>query len=772
MRIAKFIVRDQVSWGLVDGPEMVVFRGHPIFQGYETTGERIPLKDVQLLPPVLPTSKIICIGKNYADHAAEMGGELPPEPLIFLKPLTTVIGPDEQIVLPKISERVDHEGELAIVIGQVAKDVTEDKALDYVWGFTIANDVTARDIQKKDVQWTRAKSFDTFCPLGPWVETEFVVDGQILETRVDGEVRQHASIDLLIHKVPRIIQHVSEAMTLLPGDVILTGTPAGIGQIESGQTVEVTIEGIGTLTNPVAQTCQVMSNLITAPFSTATGSDVRVRFCPSPTGTPHVGLVRTALFNWAYARHTGGTFVFRIEDTDAERDSEESFEMILDGLRWLGLNWDEGIGVGGPHEPYRQSERTDIYLDVIEKLKASGHIYESFLTGEEIDERNKANGRAVQLGYDNSERELSAQQNAAYKAEGRTPALRLRVPDVDITFNDLVRGEITFPAGSFPDFVVVRPNGQPLYTLVNPVDDALMGVTHVLRGEDLLSSTPRQIALYNAMYEAGITKFIPQFGHLPFVMGEGNKKLSKRDPESNLFHHRDRGFIPEGLLNYLALLGWSISADRDVFSLDEMVQAFDVKNVNPNPARFDQKKADSINASHLRLLSLEDFTKRIIPYLQSAGVIGATVTDNEFAILTEAAPLIQERIVVLSEAVPMLSFLFVKADQIVVEEDAKTGLPENSKEITEAAIAALENLDVFETAKIQEVLNQKLIEDMAQKPRNAFGPLRTAISGKRISPPLFESMQILGKAETLARLSLFARSLQSQVEWGVEPKAR
>jgi glutamyl-tRNA synthetase len=502
-----------------------------------------------------------------------------------------------------------------------------------------------------------------------------------------------------------------------------------------------------------------MTNLITAPFTTASGSDARVRFCPSPTGTPHVGLVRTALFNWAYARHTGGTFVFRIEDTDAERDSEESFEMILDGLRWLGLNWDEGVGVGGPNEPYRQSERTDIYLEVIEKLKASGHIYESFLTGEEIDERNKANGRAVQLGYDNSERDLSEEQKAAYKAEGRSPALRLRVPDVDITFTDLVRGEITFPQGSFPDFVVVRPNGQPLYTLVNPVDDALMGITHVLRGEDLLSSTPRQIALYNAMYEAGITKFIPQFGHLPFVMGEGNKKLSKRDPESNLFHHRDRGFIPEGLLNYLALLGWSISADRDVFSLDEMVKAFDVKDVNPNPARFDQKKADSINASHLRLLGLEDFTKRIIPYLQSAGVLGSTVTDAEMDILTKAAPLIQERIVVLSEAVPMLSFLFVTADQITVEDDAKSGLPENCKEITEAAIASLEVLAEFETAKIQEVLTQKLIEEMAQKPRNAFGPLRTAISGKRISPPLFESMEILGKEETLARLSLFARGL-------------
>ena len=501
-----------------------------------------------------------------------------------------------------------------------------------------------------------------------------------------------------------------------------------------------------------------MSNSITAPFSTATGRDVRVRFCPSPTGTPHVGLVRTALFNWAYARHTGGTFVFRIEDTDAERDSEESFEMILDGLRWLGLNWDEGVGVGGPNEPYRQSQRTHIYLDVIDKLKAAGHIYESFLTGEEIDERNRANGRAVQLGYDNSERDLTDAQREAYKAEGRSPALRLRVPDVDIKFTDLVRGEITFPVGSFSDFVVVRPNGQPLYTLVNPVDDALMGVTHVLRGEDLLSSTPRQIALYNAMFEAGITGFIPQFGHLPFVMGEGNKKLSKRDPESNLFHHRDRGFVPEGLLNYLALLGWSIGADRDIFSLDEMTAAFDITNVNPNPARFDQKKADAINAAHLRLLTPKDFEARLVPYLQNAGLIDASPTEHQLAILVEAAPLIQERIVVLSEAVGMLEFLFKSADQIEIQDDAKAGLPENSKEIVLAAIETLEGIadSEFATENLQTALNHKLIDELGQKPRNAFGPLRTAISGRRVSPPLFESMQILGKSETLARLRSFA----------------
>jgi glutamyl-tRNA synthetase len=501
-----------------------------------------------------------------------------------------------------------------------------------------------------------------------------------------------------------------------------------------------------------------MTTQITAPFSTATGKDVRVRFCPSPTGTPHVGLVRTALFNWAYARHTGGTFIFRIEDTDQERDSEESYEQIIEALSWLGLDWDEGINVGGPNEPYRQSQRMDIYKEVVEKLKAAGHLYESFLTGEEIDARNEAAGRAKQLGYDNSERDLDQAQKDKYLAEGRTPALRLRVPDSEISFTDLVRGEITFPAGSFPDFVVVRPNGQPLYTLVNPVDDALMGVTHVLRGEDLLSSTPRQIALYNAMVQAGITTFIPQFGHLPYVMGEGNKKLSKRDPESNLFHHRDRGFIPEGLLNYLALLGWGLSADQDIFTLDEMAKAFDVKDVNPNPARFDLKKADSINASHIRILSLEDFANRLVPYLQSAAVLSATPTAGELEILAKAAPLIQERITVLGESVSMLSFLFVDSSKIQIEEDAKKGLPENAKAIVVATIEAIKSLDDFSTEKIHTLLNKVLIEQLGEKPKNAFGPLRTAISGKRVSPPLFESMEILGKAETLARLELFARN--------------
>lgn len=504
-----------------------------------------------------------------------------------------------------------------------------------------------------------------------------------------------------------------------------------------------------------------MSDSTAHPFSTATGSDVRVRFCPSPTGTPHVGLIRTALFNWAYARHTGGKLIFRIEDTDAARDSEESYDQIIDALTWLRLDWDEGVNAGGPNGPYRQSQRYDIYREVVEKLKASGHIYESFATGEEIEARNVSLGRDPKLGYDNFERDLTDEQKAAYRAEGREPALRLRVPDADLSFDDLVRGEITFPAGSFSDFVVVRPNGHPLYPFVNPVDDALMGVTHVLRGEDLLSSTPRQIALYHALIDAGITTFVPRFGHLPYVMGEGNKKLSKRDPESNLFHHRERGFIPEGLVNYLALLGWSLTHDRDVFSIDEMVAAFDVVDVNPNPARFDHKKAESINGDHIRMLDVADFAERTIPYLVAADVLSEPLTDTQRAVLAEAAPLVQERVQLLSETPGMLGFLFTDSASLVVEDDARASLPANAGEILAASLGALQEIPEAEWTHdaIEAALRTMLIETMGLKPRVAFGPLRVAISGRRVSPPLFESMEILGKAESVARLDALSASL-------------
>jgi len=482
---------------------------------------------------------------------------------------------------------------------------------------------------------------------------------------------------------------------------------------------------------------------------------VRVRFCPSPTGTPHVGLIRTALFNWAYARHTKGTLVFRIEDTDAARDSEESYHQLLDALKWLGIDWDEGVEVGGPHEPYRQSQRGDIYQDVIKRLHEGGFIYESFSTPEEIEARHRAAGRDPKLGYDGFDRHLTEEQLAQYRAEGRQAVLRLRMPDEDITFTDLVRGDITFKAGSVPDFAVVRANGAPLYTLVNPVDDALMGITHVLRGEDLLSSTPRQVALYRALYAIGVAEYMPEFGHLPYVMGQGNKKLSKRDPESSLFLHRERGFIPEGLLNYLSLLGWSLSADEDIFTVDQLVEHFNIHDVLGNPARFDLKKAEAINGTHVRMLEPKDFRDRVAHYLREAGLVGEILTDREEEILTEAAPLVQERITLLGEAPEMLAFLFKADDAVDVADDARKGLPANLSEVLDAALAALEPVADWTAENIQAALKEALVENMGIKPRLAFGPVRTAVSGRRVSPPLFESMVILGKESSLRRLRAF-----------------
>ncbi|WP_138843710.1 glutamate--tRNA ligase [Rhodococcus pyridinivorans] len=481
-----------------------------------------------------------------------------------------------------------------------------------------------------------------------------------------------------------------------------------------------------------------------------TTSEVRVRFCPSPTGTPHVGLVRTALFNWAFARHHGGTFVFRIEDTDAARDTEESYQAILDALRWLGLEWDEGPEVGGPYEPYRQSQRRDLHLEIVQKLVDSGEAYESFSTPEEVEERHKAAGRDPKLGYDNFDRDLTPEQRQAFLDEGRKPVVRLRMPEEDLTWNDLVRGETTFKAGSVPDFALTRGNGIPLYTLVNPVDDALMKITHVLRGEDLLSSTPRQLALYAALQRIGVSDFTPEFGHLPFVMGQGNKKLSKRDPESNLFLHRDRGFIPEGLLNYLALLGWGLADDRDVFSLDEMVAAFEISKVNSNPARFDQKKADAINAEHIRLLEPEEFATRLKAYLVEHGRIGADVDD---ALFRTAADLVQTRIVVLGDAWDLLKFLFVDdADFTLDEVSAAKNLEEDAAPVLDASVAALEGLTEWTTPAIEEALKSALIEGLELKPRKAFAPVRVAVTGSHVSPPLYESMELLGRERTLARL--------------------
>jgi glutamyl-tRNA synthetase len=483
----------------------------------------------------------------------------------------------------------------------------------------------------------------------------------------------------------------------------------------------------------------------------ASNETVRVRMAPSPTGSPHVGLARTALYNWAFARHHGGTFVFRIEDTDAARNTQESYDGLIEVMHWLGLEWDEGPEVGGPHAPYLQSERMHLYREALDKLTAGGFTYQCYCEASEIEARRKASGSKV-MGYDGYCRELTDEQVNAYA--GRPSVTRFRMPEGELTFDDLVRGEVTFHSDHVPDYALARANGEPLYTLVNPVDDALMEITHVLRGEDLLSSTPRQIALYAALAEVGIGNgTTPRFGHLPYVMGEGNKKLSKRDPEANLLGYREAGFLPEGLLNYLALLGWAIAADRDVFSLDEMVEAFDIADVNPNPARFDLKKAEAINGSHMRLLTLEDMTERVIPFLQGAGLVSDPVSDEQRALLDAAMPLVGERINKLTEAVDMLGFLLVDEAAFARDpEDVAKVLDADGTKVVQAAYDALSVLTEWTTESVDEALRLKLVEELGLKPRNAFGPVRVAVTGRRVSPPLFESLELLGRDRSLARL--------------------
>jgi glutamyl-tRNA synthetase len=484
---------------------------------------------------------------------------------------------------------------------------------------------------------------------------------------------------------------------------------------------------------------------------------VRVRMAPSPTGSPHVGLVRTALFNWAFARHherhgAGGTFVFRIEDTDKERNTQESYDALIDLMRWLGLDWDEGPEVGGEFGPYKQSERSDLYADALARLRESRFAYDCYCTTQEVDARRKEAGSKV-MGYDGFCRELTAEQQAAFEAEGRKPVVRFRMPEGSITWHDLVRGDVTFETEFVPDYALCRANGDPLYTLVNPVDDALMEITHVLRGEDLLSSTPRQIALYAALVELGIAKQTPEFGHLPYVMGEGNKKLSKRDPEAHALAYRDQGFIPEGLLNYLALLGWAIAPDRDVFTLDEMVDKFDIRDVNPNPARFDLKKAAAINTEHMKLLSEEEMGRRIRPFLVAEGIVDDPATPEQEELLAALLPLVAPRLRKLAEAPDLVRSFFVDESDFTIDEGARAKvLDEQGLAVVKAALDALSGVEEWATATIEEALTKALVDDLGLKPRLAFGPVRVATSGAQVSPPLFESLEILGRERSLGRL--------------------
>jgi glutamyl-tRNA synthetase len=470
---------------------------------------------------------------------------------------------------------------------------------------------------------------------------------------------------------------------------------------------------------------------------------VRTRFAPSPTGYLHVGTARTALYCYLYARRHGGAFVLRIEDTDAERNVAASAQAIVDGLRWLGLDWDEGYDKGGPNGPYVQTERLDRYRAATNALVAQGDAYPCYCTPEELEQRRKAaEARGLPPGYDGRCRGLSTEQVRAFEAEGRRPAVRFRLPDEGETVvEDLIRGTVRFDNASLSDFVIMRANGIPTYHFSAVFDDVDMAISHVIRGEDLFPSTPLHVHVFRALGRPTP----PAFAHLPLIVGPDRRKLSKRRDQVSVEGFRNAGYLPEAIVNYLALLGWSLDDHTELFTLAELERVFSLERVSRNPAAFDTKKLDALNGHYLRRLEPADFARRALPFVQAAGF-----PDADPQLLARAAPLVVERITRLDEAPGMVGFLL--SDPVELDQAAAAKvLTDEARGFLVDAAKRLEAVEPWTAAAIEETL-RGLQQERELKPKTAFQPVRLAITGRLVSPPLFESMELLGKARSLARL--------------------
>jgi glutamyl-tRNA synthetase len=471
---------------------------------------------------------------------------------------------------------------------------------------------------------------------------------------------------------------------------------------------------------------------------------VRTRIAPAPSGSIHVGNARTALYNWLYARQNGGTFILRVEDTDQKRATDEAYAAVIEDLRWLGLEWDEGPEVGGDLGPYRQSERLERYAAASEQLIAGDHAYRCYCTAEELEQRRKAAMTERKTpGYDGRCRRLTTEEKAAFEAEGREFAVRFAVPpDRTITFEDKVRGSISTETKQIPDFVIQRSDGSPTYMLAAAVDDALMNVTHIIRGEDLIAATPRQLLLREAMAIGDV----PTFAHLPLLVDEKGKPLSKRWGDVAVSAYRAQGYLPEAMVNYLALLGWSYDDKTNVFSIDELVEKFSLERVGKNPAAFDVAKLEWLNMHYIKQMSPAELAERLVPFCVAAGM--QADTDTGRAHLQAVAPLISERMKRLDEAPGMVRFLFGRS----APDEKAAKVLDGQGDYLAAAADALEALEKWTASDIEGAL-RALAEQRELKPKQAFQPIRAAVTGTLVSPPLFESLEILGRDETLARLS-------------------
>ncbi len=479
--------------------------------------------------------------------------------------------------------------------------------------------------------------------------------------------------------------------------------------------------------------------------------NVRVRFAPSPTGHLHIGGARTAIYNWAFARRHGGQFVLRIDDTDPERSTSENVEAILRALRWLGLDWDEGPAVDGPFGPYFQTKRTHTYAPALERMKERGHAYPCFCTPEELEaKREVARAQGGFSGYDRACRRLPAEEVARRIRAGEPHVWRVAVPEDrgDIVFEDAIRGEVRFPGDAMDDFILVRSDGSPTYNYATVVDDWMMEMTHIIRGDDHLSNTPRQIVVYEALEAPA-----PTFAHMSLIFGADGKRLSKRHGATSVEAYRDEGVLPEALLNYLALLGWSIDDKTTLFDRETLVREFDLARVSNAPGVWDPEKLEWMNGVYIRGLPPAELIDRVLPWLVDAGLITAeeAAEPSRQEWLLGLAPLISERLKRLDEVVPMVRFLF---EEPVVDPAAreKALCAEGVGGALDAVIEALCKVDPFEHAGIEEAL-RAVPERTGLKPKVVFQAVRVAVTGSTVSPPLFESLESLGMRESLSRLS-------------------
>jgi len=475
---------------------------------------------------------------------------------------------------------------------------------------------------------------------------------------------------------------------------------------------------------------------------------VRVRFAPSPTGFLHIGGARTALYNWAFARHFGGSFVLRIEDTDAERSTDENTQAILRAMEWLGLDYDEGPVVGGDFGPYFQTQRYDRYAEGLELLKASGHAYPCFCSAEVLDaKREAARAQGGVAGYDRTCRGIDAEQAAARVGAGEPHVWRLKVPEErgDIVFEDAVRGEMVFPATAVDDFVLARTDGSPTYNFAVVMDDVDMRISHVIRGDDHLSNTPKQIVVYEALEMP-----VPIFGHLSMIWGPDGKRLSKRHGATSVEAYAELGYLPEAIVNYLALLGWSLDGETTLIDIETLKRSFSLDRISRNPAIFDVEKLDWMNGVYLRELSPEEFIARIVPWLEDAGLSDASDVAARPEWFARMAPLVSERIKRLDEVVEKVAFLFAEPG---IDEAAREKVlaKEGAGRALTGAIQTLQGCEW--TAEAIEAALRELPEKLELKPKAVFQSIRVAVTGSAVSPPLFESLELLGRETTLARLS-------------------